>query len=58
MKHLSSDYHFVRQLVQDGQLVLTHISTTHQLADSLTKPLLAPLFTLLWSILRGRIRDK
>ncbi|CAN1174147.1 Retrovirus-related Pol polyprotein from transposon RE2, partial [Linum perenne] len=36
MKHLALDYHFVRQIVQDGRLRVCHISTIQQLADSLT----------------------
>lgn len=50
MKHIALDYHFVRQLVQNGQLQVSHISTKDQLADILTKPLSRLRFTL--------IRDK
>lgn len=39
MKHIALDYHFVRQFVQSGQLRVTHVSSTDQLADALTKPL-------------------
>ena len=39
MKHLALDYHFVRELVQRKFLRVSHISTTDQLADALTKPL-------------------
>ena len=38
MKHLALDYHFVRENVQGQQLRVSHISTTDQLADALTKP--------------------
>ncbi|CAL1409091.1 unnamed protein product [Linum trigynum] len=67
MKHLALDYHFVRQLVQDGRLTVRYIPTAQQLADVLTKPLAATRFLLLrskigvvdtTSILRGRIREK
>lgn len=39
MKHIALDYHFVRQFVQSGQLRVTHVSSSDQLADALTKPL-------------------
>ena len=39
MKHISLDYHFVREQVQLGKLQVTHVSTKDQLADLLTKPL-------------------
>jgi hypothetical protein len=50
MKHIALDYHFVRQLVQSGQIKVSHISTNDQLADILTKPLSRTRFT--------QIRDK
>ncbi|KAI4346069.1 hypothetical protein L6164_013151 [Bauhinia variegata] len=65
MKHIALDYHFVRQLVQQGQLLISHISTKDQLADGLTKPLGRCRFTQLRDklgvaygnpILRGRNR--
>lgn len=39
MKHISLDYHYVRQLVQMGKIRVSHVSTKDQLADILTKPL-------------------
>ena len=63
MKHIALDYHYVRQLVQLGQLRVSHISTKDQPADILTKSLSRPRFTYLRdkigltnydSILRGR----
>jgi len=50
MKHIALDYHFVRQLVQNVQLQVSHISTKDQLTNILTKPLSRLRFTL--------IRDK
>ncbi|GFS35814.1 hypothetical protein Acr_00g0042260 [Actinidia rufa] len=49
MKHLALDYHFVREKVQTGSLQDAHVSTQHQLAAILTKPLSKPRFTLLQS---------
>jgi len=39
MKHLAIDYHFVRDLVASKEVQLSHVPTSHQLADLLTKPL-------------------
>ena len=42
MKHLAVDFHFVCNLVQDGVLRVTYVSSYDQLADALTKPLPSP----------------
>jgi hypothetical protein len=39
MKHIAIDYHFVRDLVAGKKLQVSHVPTSHQLADLLTKPL-------------------
>lgn len=39
MKHIALDYHFVRNQIQSGMLRVSHVSTTEQLADTMTKPL-------------------
>ncbi|CAH9114450.1 unnamed protein product [Cuscuta epithymum] len=66
MKHLALDYFFVRELVERHQLHVRHISTKHQVADALTKPLGRVAFNLFRSkmgvsdgssILRGRIKQ-
>jgi len=38
-KHIELDCHFVREKLMAGLISLHHVSTTHQLADILTKPL-------------------
>jgi hypothetical protein len=38
-KHIDVRYHFVRQLISEGEIVGNYIPTTQQLADVLTKPL-------------------
>ncbi|CAH9088921.1 unnamed protein product [Cuscuta epithymum] len=66
MKHLSLDYFFVRDLVADGSLMVSHVSSKNQRADMLTKPLGRALFLHFRSkigvsngssILRGRVKD-
>ncbi|PON95549.1 hypothetical protein TorRG33x02_086950 [Trema orientale] len=44
MKHVSLDYHFIREQVQNGLLRISHISVADQLTDALTKPLARPQF--------------
>lgn len=65
MKHISLDYHFVRECVANGSLKVLHVSTRDQLADVLTKALPRQQFTHLRSkigvsdgasILRGRVK--
>ncbi|WMV57116.1 hypothetical protein MTR67_050501 [Solanum verrucosum] len=66
MKHIEFDYHFVRKLVQQCILWVSHVSSKDQLVDMLTKSLPSGSFELLCSkigfsdrptILRGHIRD-
>ncbi|GAA0170500.1 hypothetical protein LIER_40972 [Lithospermum erythrorhizon] len=38
-KHITLDYHFVREKVTLGDLIVKHLPTTHQLVDGFTKPL-------------------
>jgi histone deacetylase 1/2 len=40
-KHIEIDYHFVRERVADKKLHIKFISTGDQIADGLTKPLVA-----------------
>ncbi|XP_050141134.1 uncharacterized mitochondrial protein AtMg00810-like [Malus sylvestris] len=44
IKHLDTDYHFVREKVQKGDLRVQYISTEEQVADVLTKGLHSPVF--------------
>ncbi|KAB2568562.1 Retrovirus-related Pol polyprotein from transposon TNT 1-94 [Lasiodiplodia theobromae] len=39
IKHIETQYHFVRQQVEKGKIELNYIPTDHMLADILTKPL-------------------
>lgn len=64
MRHLAIDYHFVRDLVVKNQLKVSHVPSSHQFADLLTKPLSATQHNFLASnigavesssILRGHI---
>lgn len=44
IKSLETDYHYVRERVQNGSLILQYIPTQEQTADILTKGLHGPLF--------------
>ena len=44
MKHLQIDYHFVREHVIKGDLLVKHVFSTYQFVDILTKGLSSPLF--------------
>ena len=66
MKHLALAFHFIREQVQVGSIRVTHVPTSDQLADFLTKPLSRPRLDLLLSkiglierpsVLRGHISD-
>ena len=47
MKHVATDFHFIRNQVQSGRLRVAHVSSKDQLADALTKPLYrTPFLTL------------
>ena len=39
MKHIAIDYHFVRERIQSGDLSVSHVSPSDQVANGLTKPL-------------------
>lgn len=38
MKHITIDFHFVHDKVQNGTLHVSHVASTDQLVDALTKP--------------------
>jgi hypothetical protein len=38
-KHIKTKYHFIRECVDNGEVVLKSVGTADQLADILTKPL-------------------
>ncbi|WJZ98115.1 hypothetical protein VitviT2T_016667 [Vitis vinifera] len=46
-RHIEMDCHYIRDKIQDGSIITRHVSSAHQLADILTKPLgkeiLAPM---------------
>ena len=44
IKHLDTDFHFVRERVQKGDLEVQYIPTEAQVADVLTKGLHSPVF--------------
>jgi hypothetical protein len=38
-KHIGVNFHFLRDMVANGELILEHCGTSDQVADILTKPL-------------------
>ncbi|KAG2759094.1 hypothetical protein Pcac1_g28834 [Phytophthora cactorum] len=48
-KHIDIRYHFVRERVEDGQVVLQYCSTKDMKADLMTKPITAVQFESLRS---------
>ncbi|KAG9447535.1 hypothetical protein H6P81_013663 [Aristolochia fimbriata] len=46
-KHIDIHHHFIRELVEEGQVILEHVSTENQLADIFTKSLDAKKFEFL-----------
>ena len=42
IKHLTIDYHFIRDLIQSSELCVVHVSIGDHLADALTKSLSWP----------------
>ena len=38
-KHIDTKFHYIRELVNNGEIVLQHCRTQEQVADILTKPL-------------------
>ena len=47
MKHVAIDYHFIQDQVECGALLVTHVSSEHQQAGVLIKPLPRTRFQLL-----------
>ena len=43
-KHIETRYHFIRDIIGKGQVVLKHISTHDMIADPFTKPLPIEVF--------------
>ena len=39
MKHIDTKFHYIRELVNNGEIVLEHCRTQEQFVDILTKPL-------------------
>ena len=47
MKHLDVRYHWIRERVENGEIAVTQITTSDNIADILTKALPEPTFTKL-----------
>eukprot|EP00253_Pinus_taeda_P016501 PITA_16501 len=46
-KHIDTRFHYIRELVNNGKIILQHCSTQEQVADILTKPLDQKIFEFL-----------
>ena len=46
-KHIDTRFHYIRELVNNGEIVLEHCRTQEQVADILTKPLVQKSFEFL-----------
>ncbi|RVW64915.1 Retrovirus-related Pol polyprotein from transposon RE1 [Vitis vinifera] len=43
-RHIEMDCHYIRDKIQDGSIITRHVSSAHQLANILTKPLGKEIF--------------
>jgi hypothetical protein len=48
-KHIDIRYHFIREMIEHGKLVLSYIPSADNVADIFTKALPSPQFKLLAS---------
>jgi len=53
-KHIDVRFHFLRDLIKDGELVLKHCKTDEQITDIMTKPLKLEVFERLRGLLGVR----
>ncbi|CAN1749024.1 Retrovirus-related Pol polyprotein from transposon TNT 1-94 [Linum perenne] len=53
-KHVALDFHFIRELVESGELRICHVSTLDQIADIFTKPMTKDRLSWLRSKLQVR----
>jgi hypothetical protein len=52
-KHMDVRYHYIKELVDTGKIILQHLSTTEMISDILTKPLVLGPFQYLRNKLLG-----
>lgn len=50
-KHIDIRYHLIRECVEKGEIIVKHISSEHERADSLTKALAAAKFETMRKLL-------
>jgi hypothetical protein len=54
-KHMDVRYHYIKELVDHGKIILQHLSTTEMISDILTKPLVLGPYQYLRNKLLGTI---
>ena len=52
-RHINIRYHFVREMVKEGTILLVYVPTSENIADIFTKPLSRILFQKFRAILHG-----
>jgi hypothetical protein len=50
-KHIDISHHFIRDHIKEGRIMLQHVDSANQLADSLTKPHPRPRLDFIWTSL-------
>ena len=50
-KHIDIRFHFIRELIENGQIILNYVESRSNAADSFTKPLSRVIFEQLRSLL-------
>ena len=58
IKHIDLRYHFIREAVEDGKIIVKYVPTDENVSDIFTKPLARPKFAKFVEMLGLRKLDK